>query len=98
MLQWFGDVIHCTEIQTFHLPHRLGNAVMKITAMSFVDSLTFKRRQVSKPSIPGMITSNKIRSGEAYSTFWIALSLLSYQSLKPESAKKSKLPGVIIYY
>jgi len=72
MLQWFGDVTTAPRFKPSTFRTVSESAVMKITAMSFVDSLTFKRRQVSKP-IPGMITSNKIRSGEAYSTFWIAL-------------------------
>ena len=36
---------------------------MKTTGISRVASFSFSRRQVSNPSIPGIITSSRIRSG-----------------------------------
>src|SRR5487761_2554275 len=37
--------------------------VMKMTGMSTSFGLAFRRRQASKPSISGIMTSSKIRSG-----------------------------------
>ena len=39
------------------------NKIAKIIGISQVTSLALSLRQVSKPSIPGIMTSNKMRSG-----------------------------------
>src|ERR1700761_1094550 len=49
-----------------------ASPVMKITGTLFRPASRFRRRQVSKPSMPGMTASSRIMSGVIWSTMRIA--------------------------
>ena len=61
-----------------------------MTGISLVFSFSFKRRHVSNPSMPGITTSKRMRSGLALLTCSRAASPFSAtETLKPEPRKKS---------
>src|SRR5258708_9680368 len=69
-----------------------SSAVMKITGTAAVRAVLLSRRQTSKPSMPGMVTSSRTRSGMARSILPSACAPLrvSIRS-KPCSARKSDI-------
>ncbi len=79
-------------INGFEICRRLQSSeieVIKIIGIFLVFSEDCKRRQISKPLIPGMSTSNKIKSGNPFFSFSSAISPFSTAiTLKPDIFNK----------